>query len=322
MSMYDWTGAIKITFDKPIINNPDIIIGSELNNKIIPDGSPSASSNESGFYPYYAFNNSVTDGESWFTRSSLPQWLQYAFGSAKTIGGIRIYQPSSYMIKDAIVKASSDNSNWVDVATVSFPNATGWQSAIFNEASYRYWRLHITSKWGTYTQTIEMEFYSIRTLYLTAGWTVTGFEYNRVPNGELIPVSYTVRRVTKSEDNLSIILWLDLKGRMKAPIGDITVSYNKTLGNLIGPYNALVESFSMVFTPQNIVPIYLQPHSIENLSASAALTLATHAVNYKYIPSTDNTFLVAKIDSEHMDEALLATPNLTLVVTKVGDLPL
>ena len=48
-----------------------------------------------------------------------------------------------------------------------------------------------------------------------------------------------------------------------APQGKVTVIYNQTIGNLISPGGAIA-SFSLDFTPNNLIPIYV-PNCIENI---------------------------------------------------------
>lgn len=324
MSIFDYQAAIKITFDKPIITDPEIVTGTEYYENRLPFETPPTliSSNDNGSYPK---SNAFDRNISTYWQANLTtagQWLGKDFGGqvALTKVGVRM-DYSSGRINAYLIEGSNDGSNWTTVASGNFTNASGEQAVTFAEATYRYWRVNGQSRHSSYYTVTELYFYGTRNTYSTAGWTVTGSEYAYQPEGAAVAGPYTVRKVTKTEDDMSVILWLDMFDRMRDPGGLVTVTYDKLLGNLIGPYSAAVESFSVQFTPADIIP-YSNPHGRDNLSALANMTVSVMEVAYKYIPAESDTFLIPDQDNPYMDEHLSATANMTVVVTKVGDLPL
>lgn len=324
MSILDYQGAIKITFDKPIVTDPEIVTGTEYYENRLPFETPPTliSSNDNGAYPK---SNAFDRNVSTYWQANLTtagQWLGKDFGEQVTLTKVGVRMDySSGRINAYLIEGSNDGSSWNTVASGNFTNASGEQAVTFAATTYRYWRVNGQSRHSSYYTVTELYFYGTRNTYNVAAWTVTGTEYLYQPGGAALAETYTVRKVTKTEDNLSVILWLDLTDRMRDPAGQITVAYNKLLGNLIGPYSAAVENFSIQFTPTDIVP-YIDPGAAENLTAQANMTVSVMEVTYRYIPAESATFLVPDQDNPYMDEALSAQANMTVVVTKVGDLPL
>lgn len=266
-----YSAAIKITFDKEILSNPESVLGSEpVRFKSSAANTPFSSGDYSSTYSAAkAFDGSTST--YWRSASTtMPQYIGTDFGTAKTFTKARVYldsyKPGAYQLQ-----GSNDNSVWTDVATGTFTSTTGWQSINFSPATFRYWRLYLTSRQSTYCYVYEIEFYEARTTYDVSGWTVTGYEYDRIPGGTLQPVTYDIYRITKTVDNLAVILWLDLGGRMLNPIGQVTVTFN---GYLLGPGGATVEAFSQAFTPTNIDKMF-NPNNLEKVEVASIVPTAT-----------------------------------------------
>ena len=259
MALLDYSGAIKITFDRPIINDPTVVLSTEAYKPIgnpYLGKSPISSSSYSGYTPATAFNGST--GDLWCAASgAVGNWIGLNFNTPTTIDKIRLYVGNStYTVNGYEIQGSDDGSAWTTVATGNFSNAIGWNEATFEPTSYQYWRLITTSMYNTGRWYVyELEFCETRNVYDVSGWTVTSQEYRHVPGAELLAKTHTVRKVTRSADMLSVTLWLDMYSRMKAPAGLVTVAYDKTLGNLKGMGNLQVESFTLTFTPANITPV-------------------------------------------------------------------
>jgi len=325
MGIFDYQASIEITFDKAIETDPAIVTGTEYYKIMLPYDVAWTllSSGDNASYPKsYAFNSSITD----YWQSSLttaPQYIGKDFGSSVALTKVGVQMDySSGRINAYEIQGSDNGVDWVTIASGNFTNASGEQAVTFVETTYRYWRLYATSKFSSYYTVSELRFYGTRNTYNTSAWTVTGQEYNRTPDGQAVAETFTVQKVTKSPDGLTVKLWLNMSDRMEAPIGDVTVAYNKDLGNLSGEFDAEVASFSQVFTPHDIVPMYLQPNAKEQLTSQGNMTVSVMAVTYKYIPAESDTFLVPDQDNSYMDENISAQANMTVAVTKVGDLPL
>lgn len=293
MSVYDYASVIKITFDKAIVSNVDIQTGWQQNVTAETGLTGRASDSYSTSYtPDKAFDGSTST--YWRTSTTLPQWIGFDLGEAKRLGKISVYPYSSYRPRAYQLYGSLDDTDWTLVTSGELTNSTAWKDITFDGVSYRYWRLTILSGWSAGRIYIaEIRAYSELPTYETAGWTVAAKEYNRIPNGELTDITYLVRRVTKSEDNLSVFLWLNLPNRMKNPYGLVTVSYSKQLGNLAGAYSAYVDDFLLQFTPVNITPIF-NPNVVEHISAELSIETDMVRIYYSSYQS----------DNEHLEASL------------------
>lgn len=264
MSIYDYASVIKITFDKPIVSILDTQTGWEALGNPETGLTGRASDSYSTYTPDKPFDGSTST--YWRTNTVLPQWIGFDLGESKRLYKIRVYS-TSYRPRAYEVSGSDNDTDWTSIISGEFTNSSVWQEVAFDGVSYRYWRLTISSGWTAGRIYIhEIQAYAERAAYQVAGWTVTAQEYNRIPNGELTDITYLVRRVTKSEDNLSVFLWLDLPYRMKNPDGLVTVNYSKSLGNLAGAYSAYVDDFQLQFTPSDITPVF-NPNVVEHISA-------------------------------------------------------
>jgi len=301
MSVIDYTAAIRITFDLEIMTDPDIILGVEISPNKLAVLSPLSSGDYAGQGKALAF-----DGDTatyWRSLSAtMPQWIGADFGEDRKIGQVRVYV-SSYAPNGYSVQGSADGETWSTVFSGSFTSSVGWKTQSFTPATYRYWRLYVTSLHSSHLRIYELEFYPMRPTYKVAGWSVSALQYNYVPGGSLSTEQYTVKRVTRTEDHMAVILWLDVRDRMRMPVGDVTVSYQKLLGGLKGPQGARVEDFSLAFSPQNIVPTF-HPNHQTRIQANLGLSSELLAVNY--IPTrTDahvSVSLVVDTDLIHIDD--------------------
>jgi len=323
MSRFDFQAAIKITFDQPIVTDP-VITGTEFFVIRVPFLSPWVITS-SGDFSGNPRNNAFDGDVATFWRSSAttsPQWIGRDCGEPVTLTRVGVQMDSSSgRINAYEIRGSVDGIAWVTVASGNFLNVSGEQMVTFPATTYRHWRLHATSRFSSNYTVSELRFYGSRDTYNVAAWTVTGPEFRYQPGGAAVAETYTVRKVTKAPDNMSVTLWLDMLDRMTDPSGLITVSYSKVLGNLAGEFDAYVNDFMLQFTPTGIVP-YSQPHVEDRLSARGALTVSVVEVTHRFIPAESNTFLIPDQDNPFMDEHLSARGGMIVVVTNVGGLPL
>jgi len=310
MSTLDWSGAINIVFDLPILSEVEVITGTEYF-EVHPAPETArvfVSSGDNASYP----KANAFDGDTatyWGSSSTTaPQWIGRNFSAPVQLTKVSARfdyssgRPNAYQLQ-----GSSDGVTWYDVAAGNFANASGWQDVAFAATTYQYWRLYFTSKYSSYYTCSELMFYGTRNVYDVAGWSVTADEPLYSPAGALGQVTYTIRKITKSGDNLTLTLWLDMVDRMRAPQGLVVVHYDQLTGGLLGPGNMAVESFDFPFSPSGLTPAP-NPGPAEYLTARAGLTVSSFEVTYLYYKSAD--------------EYITATAGMTVVVTKVGELPL
>jgi hypothetical protein len=303
MAAYEYGSAIKVTFDLPVFTS---LPGALSTEEYIPAGGSAAALIASGFNSSYPTINAFDGSTSTYWRSSSTtagQWIGKDFGRDVTLTKVIVRMDySSGRINAYQLQGSADGTTWADVASGNFINASGDQIVTFSAATYRYWRLYATSKFSSYYTVSEMRFYGSRITYDTTGWIVTGYEPDKSPEGGLVPTTYSIRKITKVDDDYSVILWLDLRNRMEHPQGLVTVDFT---GSLQGPGNAAVAPFTLTFTPSNIAPIF-NPHDSERISLSVSVTATRMRIYYESYQSAD--------------ENIEITPAITASLIHVNDL--
>ena len=266
---YSYSSGIQITFDKAILStiNETVVAQSTGIKQLVQTPMASSYNTTDGRIPANAFDGNT--GTFWRgTSTANNDWIGALLYFAAPINEVRFYIGNVYRPKTYSIEYSDDGISWSSVATGDFSNATGWQIVDFtNFSSHHYWRANFSAGYGTTVAVYEMELYSSDILYHPNGFTVTGNQFETSPEGESIANQFDIKRVTKAENNMSVFVWLYLPDRMKYPDGQITVDYDKSTGNLEGADSAQVDSFSLSFTPTNIVPFF-NPSSAEHIDAN------------------------------------------------------
>ena len=304
MSILEYSSCIKIDFDKAILNDVGAVTGTEY--KQILNFAQLASGSNSTYPLSRAFDGSTST--YWRSSSTVAgQWIGANFGEARAVSKIRAYfgyssgRPNAY-----VLQGSNDYSTWDDIISGNFPNSSAWQELLIDGYSYQYWRLVFNSRHSSYYTCSELEFYYTRNTFDTTGWTVTSDEYTTEPNGEESITEHTVRRVSRSEDNKSLYVWLDIEDRLRYP-RSVTVNFS---GSLSGPGGAQVEPFIETFTPVGITPIF-NPNAPDHLTITSNFALSVKEVVYSS----------AKLD-EPADQICILPASMALTITHVGTLPL
>lgn len=158
-------------------------------------------------------------------------------------------------------------------------------------------------------RTIAIEFdKAILDIASQSGFVVTAQEPNMSPIGTLSLKTYGVSSITADPGNAMIIhVNLTAIGRLKYPIGDVTIAFTGSLG---GPGGAMVDPFTQGFTP-TLTTLVFNPNDPEYITFSAAmLTAAVSTVTYgqRQLLEPDYTTLSAIVI-------------LTAVLTHIDDLP-
>lgn len=253
---------IGITFDETLVGdptgeNPSPIGGwaaSETEASIV---SVSTSGNYSSSYPAA---NLIDGSTSTYWRcpsgGTVGSYFILGFAEAVALGGFSFYQTSSYYPKAFTIYGSQDASTWNVLSSVTNSETTeGWKKMSFsNGTGYLYYKFEITSGSNTSTLYIyEVKAWLAKKVGNEQAFTVTGKVYNWVPNGALIDEVFTVVDVLLHPTIAnSILLEIADNDRFESTIGELTVSYNKVLGNLIG-YGGPSDSFSVSFIPADLV---------------------------------------------------------------------
>lgn len=119
----------------------------------------------------------------------------------------------------------------------------------------------------------------------------------------LLSMSYAILEGAEEEKIVINLMEVD---RLKYPIGDVNVSYNKAQGNLIGLGNVQVDSFVLTETPENVTPVF-NPNDVEHISATLTATNTVTRIYYED----------AKTGDEHIS-ATLTTEN---ILYHINDIP-
>lgn len=232
-----------VTGKKPI----PLIVGDYIR----PSGAATGSSRYSSSYDY----SMAFDGDTstpWYTRNSGTQWIQIDLGYIVWISGFRWYVGTSYRPNEFIFQGSQNGTEWEDIYSNSSPNETGWHSFILStNVGYRYYRWNITSRYSTYLYLYEIELKSAGGNELA--FTILGHQYQYV-NGPLIETKYQVNSVELHpdySDNKHLLLTFHPQSRFNNVEGDITVTYDQSVGNLRGR-GGFIESFTQVFLPVDL----------------------------------------------------------------------
>lgn len=165
----------------------------------------------------------------WRPSTNINEWVKIEITEPITIEGFRWHTGMlAYKPKNFKLMASMDGINWVELISGISPNTNGW--------------LEFTCQNSGSQSGNEDAF------------IISGQEYKWLDgsthNGVLINKTYPVLLVQTHPTELNSIL-LDIAS-FRNVHGDITVSYNQSLGNLAGT-GGTVESFTKIFTPADLV---------------------------------------------------------------------
>lgn len=277
---FSYTSGIKITFSHPIVTEPvDDPVSMTNYLPRLPE-TPLSSSDYSATYDaakaFDGLENTYWRGAS----SAGPEWLGGDFGYSLNISRVRMHVGNSYRPKDFIIEGSSDGISWVAVDSGQIAEEIGWQEfEVAGLTTYRYWRAYFSNCWTSYYALRDVEFYETEVLYHTNGFTVSSDTYDKSPEGELVSKQYTIKRVTKSEDSLSLFIWLYIPDRLRYLASQLTVAYDKAIGSFMGAYSMQVDSFSLSFAPVNV---RTEPTPNEPIHLDADITAISEAILIYY----------------------------------------
>ena len=292
--------AVKFTDD--LLGDVTGFTPSPVSFKYTKEGTWTAKDFYSGYPPTLVGDNDLMT--YWVSQSSA-SWIRLQLAKAAIATKMKFYHHSVWTPKNFTVEGSNDGTNFTVLGTFVGAATSGWQEFTFtNNTSYLYYRLNYTS-WNQAGQVAINDIQFNIGLGNEGAFAVTGQQYLHV-NGPLIAGDYQIDTVTRHPtEPRTLLLTLKSLKRFNNVEGDLTITYDKSLGNLTSP-GGVIESFSIAFTPTGLVK-KINPWDRENLTVLLTPTFVVSQVNYKYGYTT---------------ERLTAQILPTITVTKVGSNPL
>lgn len=263
-------------------------------------GTATASSQYSSYSPDRAFDGDTSS--YWYTRSSGIQWIQIQFSEKIYASGFRWYV-ASYPPYSFNTYGSDDGEAWSLLVSANSPSSPGWYTFDFPVGSYLYYRWEITSRHSSYLRIQDIELREAAGN--EAAFTVTGQEYKYI-NGPIIEKTYQVVSVERHPDytdDKHVLLTMHPQGRFNNVVGNLTVSYDHTIGKMQGR-GGFVESFSATFEPSELVT-FPQPNADQGIIAVAiqASVSFVHIDYYsRYGDSTVVVLITCSISFLHVDD--------------------
>jgi hypothetical protein len=265
---------IAIKFTEPLVG-AEATEHFRAGESYLPVGTVTASSQYSSYAPTRAFDGSAS---YYWRASTYPCWIQIELAEAVAIAGFRWdTQTTSYRPKDFTVQGSNNGTDWTTIYSGQSPAEYYWKEFtwdITNDA-YKFYRWDISTLWSSRIQLYGIELFAVES-YFTNG-NETAFEvkgnvpdYVEFPSEELGPLTEKIfivdNVIPHPTESSTILLTMKDVNEFKNVDGNLSVSYNASLGDLAGLGGA-VSSFTEVFTPTNLVRIP-NPFTAETLDVS------------------------------------------------------
>lgn len=253
---------VGLSFDEFLIGDPTGELPTPVGGWGISDNeiTPAAVTTSGDYSASYPAANLIDGNTSTYWRApsggTVGSYIKLQFSEAIILGGFSYYQSSSYYPTGFTLHGSNDGENWTTLGSATNSEITaGWKTMSFdNGASYPYYKITITSGSSTSTLYIyELKTYLAKRIGNESAFTVSGQVYNGAIDGALETGTFTVVDVTMHpEVDNALLLEIKSNNRFVSVVGDLTVAYNKSLGNLVG-YGGPVESFEISFAPEDLL---------------------------------------------------------------------
>ncbi len=300
---------ITIKFTDKLLE-PDFSL-SEINSAL---GKPVTSNQtENSSYPL----SRITDGNTATAdyASVTGGVLAYAeidLGEVLPLGAVKVwhYYSDGRTYYDTKTQISEDGVNWItifDSAVLgTYAETSSGKIHQFEMTNARFIRDYINgSTANTGNHWVEIQCFAFIKLYNPEAFTVSGQEYKYI-NGPIIDKTYEIVSVKLHPDYLDdkhLLLTTHPQGRFNNALGNLTVAYDHTIGNLRGR-GGFVESFSEEFTPTDLVPFSSPNENQGTLTASSSVNLNFPQVYYwnRYMDQTITVAPSCTLDFIHVDD--------------------
>lgn len=265
---------IGIEFSEKITSTFGSVLGSAY--RRIDDAIITAKNYKGATYHPSRLQDGVANSINYWYGTTAANWLICRFADGKVVSGFRWYIPnSSFYPKTFYMYGSNDGSTWTLLGGPFTGTTTiGWQAYTFtNFTAFTYYKIDITaSSYSSAVYVSELEFfmeYGNEFAFL-----ITGSEYDMLPEGALMSTIYRPKSVEAYPDNdHAILLTMDRYETFRNVVGNLTVAYNATVGNLAG-LGGRVVSFSTSLSPSNLGLKPLNLHDPEHINLALVAPIA------------------------------------------------
>lgn len=231
-----------------------------------------------------------------YVSNAVGRWIQLQLPLAKAAKGMRWYVNSdNYAFTGFTVSGSNDGSTFTDIATLTGTASSGWHEFAFDAAvEYLYYRFTCTTYSGSYFYCNEIELKTVPA-YNEIAFTLSGNEYNMEPGGVLVAKEYSIGSIEAyPDDDHSLLLTTIATDRFERVVGDLTVAYDSSKGNLSGLGGPVV-SFSQSFAPSDLLN-KINPNDQENVEiVEVAVSATLIKIYYSYAQCLDSNVELSNI---------------------------
>lgn len=247
----------------------------------------------------YSGEKAIDGSTSSYWRSSTTvSWIAFQFPDAKVVNHIRLVT-NGWKLSTFTLSGSNDGVSWTqigDVRTVS--STSGWNDFdVDNVEAYSYYRVDTIT--GSNTVCVaEIEFQESVPVGNETKVDISGFTYEYVPDGELVPATRSVTKISPTDDDHVIVLHLadGNVNNIQNMVGEVCITYSGgTLSGRGGP----VEDFTLLFTPVGCIAMD-NPGLFEHIETTIEAKAKLSKIHYNYA-----------YESEHVEAVI--TPIGTLI---------
>ena len=275
---------IAIKFDQALVGDVSGVTPSPVGGFRVGDDVAEGKTASAGSVRHattYAASLAVDGNEStqWEPAYRVLSWHKADLGEAKIIRGMVHRRAAGGAATGFYVDGSNDDTNWDRVLTIESgsPITAGLyiERDFGDNFTYRYWRVTVTARSGDYPGFSILQYCEPSPIGNEQAFIVTGEEKNFL-DGEPTEREYVVNNVEAhpTEPNTILLTMFPLTGpeeygggRFRDVVGNLTVAYDMTKGNLAGIGGAVL-SFEDVFTPTDLLPLPSSAGQAEKLDAS------------------------------------------------------
>lgn len=289
---------IGIRFTEELIN--------EFNNNVVAYESQLGEWIATGSYSSSNIQNARDKSTSTYWEARSANLIKVKNSVEQELYGIKIYVGSSYRPTGLSMSIyDEEGGTLLHSYTATVAQTTGWQTFLLPETfTTKYYE--ISFGYSSRLYLYELAFLIRKYEHVQNGFTISGLE-SVYQGGNLILKTYQIEKIEihpDFEDNKTILITLDRISRFQNVKGLVNVSYDASIGNLVGVGGA-VESFSVDFVPEDLEP-YENPLLAEHLILTPSISINLIRIYYR------------SVSSEEQGKIIVMNASITATITYVG----